>query len=221
MRHFLEGAFLSLGVPWVNGLTETHLAERKLLQLAVAIRLGFFVPETIVATSQQVLRAFLAKHKSVVCKPVYAGLQLTERGGFGTFTHDITAADLDDAEAMENCPTLLQERVAKVGDVRVTFFGAECFSVAIRSANGALDWRRPDVDATYEITSIDARTETLCRTMMSELQLSFGAFDFALTAEGALVFLEVNPAGEWAWLDDKLELGMRESLIRLLDEPAV
>lgn len=41
---------------------------------------------------------------------------------------------------------------------------------------------------------------------MRELDLSFGALDFLVTSSGDWVFLEINPNGQWAWIEDKTGL---------------
>ena len=45
------------------------------------------------------------------------------------------------------------------------------------------------------------------RGFMAEAGLSFGRFDF-IRKDGVLHFLEVNPNGQWAWLDEKNEHGL-------------
>ena len=45
------------------------------------------------------------------------------------------------------------------------------------------------------------------RGFMAEAGLSFGRFDF-IRKDGVLHFLEVNPNGQWAWLDEKDERGL-------------
>jgi len=51
--------------------------------------------------------------------------------------------------------------------------------------------------------------------MMVELGLVYAAFDLIETRSGDFVFLEVNPTGEWAWLEEQLEFPMREAFVRL------
>jgi glutathione synthase/RimK-type ligase-like ATP-grasp enzyme len=47
---------------------------------------------------------------------------------------------------------------------------------------------------------------------MEELRLTFGAIDLIETPEGEYVFLEVNPNGQWLWLDDMLKLGISDAV---------
>ena len=43
---------------------------------------------------------------------------------------------------------------------------------------------------------------------MVSLRLTFGAIDLIETPKGEYVFLEINPNGQWLWLDDMLDLGI-------------
>ncbi|MCA9643039.1 MAG: hypothetical protein KC492_20215, partial [Myxococcales bacterium] len=46
------------------------------------------------------------------------------------------------------------------------------------------------------------------RSLMEALGLRFGRLDFVLDKEGTLWFLEVNPNGQFAWLDTDGSDGM-------------
>jgi glutathione synthase/RimK-type ligase-like ATP-grasp enzyme len=47
---------------------------------------------------------------------------------------------------------------------------------------------------------------------MRSLRLTFGAIDLVQTPSGEYVFLEVNPSGQWLWLDDMLTLGISDTI---------
>jgi glutathione synthase/RimK-type ligase-like ATP-grasp enzyme len=51
---------------------------------------------------------------------------------------------------------------------------------------------------------------------MSSLKLTFGAIDLIETLDGNYVFLEVNPSGQWLWIDDKLSLGISDAIAHWL-----
>lgn len=214
-RHFLEGTFLSLKVPWVNHPLATQLGERKLCVLRLAQESGLQVPSSIASNDPEALTNFADMHPDLVVKPVYSGLQTTPDGScYSVYARPFDHRLLSEAQAIESCPTFLQARVDKVNDLRVTFFGDEYFAVSIDS-NGALDWRVPDASLLYSTVSLDDATVTSCRKLMSTLGISYGAFDFATADDGTLYFFEVNPAGEWAWLEKELGLPMRRALVGL------
>ncbi len=54
---------------------------------------------------------------------------------------------------------------------------------------------------------------------MKALGLNFGAIDMILTPAGEYVFLEINPNGQWAWIQQlRPEIPLRETLADLLIE---
>jgi hypothetical protein len=57
--------------------------------------------------------------------------------------------------------------------------------------------------------------------MLRYFKLHFGAFDLAKAPDGMLFFLEVNPVGEWVWLERECGFRIADSLIDLLVRGAV
>ena len=49
--------------------------------------------------------------------------------------------------------------------------------------------------------------ERAIKSFMGETGYRFGRFDF-IRKDGELWFLELNPNGQWAWLDEKNEHGL-------------
>ncbi|MDZ4064319.1 MAG: hypothetical protein U1E22_06570, partial [Coriobacteriia bacterium] len=183
-RHFLEGALLSLNVPWVNHPLATQLAERKLRVLRLAQESGLSVPPSMASNDADALAAFAEVHPDLVVKPVYSGLQMTPEGDYySIYASQFDHALLADHQAIEACPTFLQARVEKIEDLRVTFFGDTFFAVSIH-ADGELDWRVPNARLRYEVIRLDDSVASSCLALMSSLGISYGAFDFARTAEG-------------------------------------
>jgi len=105
--------------------------------------------------------------------------------------------------------------LSKKFDVRLIVVGNKVFAFKIDSQS-------------YEETSIDYRAGleltqklqhfvyeppagicTAAVEMVRHCGLSFGAFDFVITEEDEHVFLELNPNGQWLWL--QLATGVRIS----------
>lgn len=104
-------------------------------------------------------------------------------------------------------PVIYQPNVPKLFDVRVTIVGEEIFAAAIDSQvepTARTDWRQTAHDLKHERHSLPIEVERGCLRLMRELGLVFGALDFVLTPDGRYVFLEINPNGQWLWIEDKL-----------------
>ena len=149
-----------------------------------------------------------------ICKPIFHGLFVEKGSSYSVYTRRITERFRDNA-SLAVCPVLVQEEIPRLADVRATFIGNKSFIVDIRGSADLVDWRDQRTDLIYSVSSLDEDTEKHCRNMLNALGLVYGAFDFIRTPGGGLVFLEVNPTGEWAWLENELGLPMREAFIDL------
>ncbi|MBN1959418.1 MAG: hypothetical protein JW841_00605 [Deltaproteobacteria bacterium] len=104
----------------------------------------------------------------------------------------------------------------KVGDkscdVRVTFVDGELFVAEIDSQqdqDAVIDWRHtPDPKLPHRQADLPKQLQTSIQTLMTALELRFGAIDFIRTPDDDYVFLEVNPNGQWLWLDEQLGFGI-------------
>jgi glutathione synthase/RimK-type ligase-like ATP-grasp enzyme len=212
-EHFLQAAFGSLDVKWVNPWGSTYKWERKLSQLRLAASLGLRVPRTFVGTSVEKMKRFLGNGKAVSKAISYGLLELGEEA-MSIYTHDFDASGLLDEAAASACPTLLQERIEKVADIRLTVVGPKIFPARIDAALAdGLDWRRPAVNATYTAINVPESVASVTVEMLRRMGLVYGAFDFGLLESGEWVFFEVNPTGEFAWIEDRLGFPIRDAIV--------
>ncbi|MBI5306607.1 hypothetical protein HZB04_03425 [Candidatus Wolfebacteria bacterium] len=101
--------------------------------------------------------------------------------------------------------------------MRVTIVEDEIFAVKIDlQANPftAVDWRHPEyIDKlSYIAVEFPSEVSDRCQRMMKQLRLAFGAFDFIMSKEGKLYFLEVNPNGQWYWLEDLAKIQISDAI---------
>lgn len=215
-KNFWNGLLLGTDVLWVSPPHYVQLAEHKVLQLQLAKKLGFKIPETLISKSPQELRDFVGQMDSVICKPIYHGRYIDETGQHAVYTRRVNLEDLENDVELQACPVFLQSEVQRKADLRVTFIGNECFVARILSKDkNLIDWRKPEADIFYEVGSIPDETFNKCKRMMSLWDLHYAAFDFIEDPNGQWIFLEVNPVGEWAWLEDYLGFEMRKAFIKL------
>lgn len=193
--HALPDAF------YVNHPARNRDAENKVLQLAIAARSGFAVPDTLITDVPADAAKFTAEHGSVIYKPVHRVHLMCDDGRSRTiWVHTVQAAELDDSIAL--CPHLFQSCVPKIADIRLAMVGDEAFASRIDIAGDHLDWRQDQSLVTYSPIPVPGPVLDSARTFLRTLGLHFGAFDFALDAEGRWWFLECNPNGQWAFVDE-------------------
>lgn len=98
---------------------------------------------------------------------------------------------------------MVQAWVEHTHAVRLTVVDDRMFAAAIHAstAEAHTDWRSDYGALRYEVTEVPSDQREAVRNLMRALGLRFGALDFLATEQG-WTFLEVNPNGQWAWIDD-------------------
>lgn len=219
-REALLGVWRTTHALWVNHPDRNRVAESKLAQLRVAGELGFEVPDTLVSNDPEAVRAFIAAHpEGVICKPLYDGR--VPVGGdervFFTSRVDPESVPLGDLGPE---PYLFQSLVPKLFDIRATVIGDEVFAARIDSQAGEetqTDWRRGRPGALpHDVVELPDELSELCLALCRRFGLLFGAIDLACRPDGGHSFFEVNPNGQWAWVEHRTGLPLRARLADLL-----
>ncbi|MBB1245828.1 ATP-grasp ribosomal peptide maturase [Streptomyces durbertensis] len=213
VRYGLGGTLYALGGPlWVNHPLRNAAADYKPTQLAVAQQLGFAVPPTLVTNSADEARDFTSSHEQVI----YKTLRWTpyERDGVLVtgWADPVTADEIDDSVCVT--PHLFQARVDKSADVRVLIVGREVFAVRIDS--DLLDWRKDYSALSYTVVKLPDRLEAALLAYLDYFGLASGSFDLAVDRAGNYWWLELNPNGQWGWLEPKTGLEMSAAFAELL-----
>ncbi len=225
----LRGMLFSLPCLWVNFPARDTVAALKLFQLEVAKRIGFSVPETLVTNDPEAARAFYEKWQGRIIYKL-----ISEKSNFSLpkyeFPHGIPTLpvremDLTHFEQVRHAPHLFQERVQKQADIRVTVIGKKLFAFHIesQSGKGKLDWRI-DYEVPMKCWELSDKLSEQCIRLLVDLGLNYGAIDFCLDKEGQYIFLEINPAGQYLWLENATQAPLSQEMAWLLagkSEPLV
>jgi glutathione synthase/RimK-type ligase-like ATP-grasp enzyme len=218
----INGIYANTEALWVSDPFSQRRADLKLLQLRIAQKLGFRVPAYTVTNDPRRARSFLAEHSSgVIVKALsMPAIQLEDRAGM-IYTHLVTAEDEEQLESVRYGPTFLQAFVPKARDIRVTVIGEELFAAGIESmtaAEGRIDFRKAEVwDLPHEAVTLPEPVAAACLAIVSEVGLRFGAIDLIETTDGGYVFLEINPNGQWYWVEMMTGQPMARAMADLLE----
>ncbi|HKV11502.1 MAG TPA: hypothetical protein VJ725_25385 [Thermoanaerobaculia bacterium] len=191
---------------WVNPLASRPRAELKAVQLHEAARAGLTVPPTLLSNDPARIRRFLAEHRGrAIYKPFYPAQWNTDDRVAVLFTTDVDVDDLPDDETLRVTPGIFQAKVDKAHELRVTVMGAHVVTARLLSQEVEAardDWRAAGAQIRVEPDRLPEKVERACLRLMENLGIVFGAFDFIVTPEGEPVFLEVNPAGQFLWVEE-------------------
>lgn len=205
---------------WWNHPCRIAAAARKPVQLRIAKQLGLTVPRTMITNSETSARRFLREIGGVAAmKPLASFSAVVHGEKKAMFTTKVREDDILDG-VFARIPHFLQEYIEKECEYRVTLIGSEAFVARIDSQTvsaAQIDWRR---DAYY---NSPMKQDVLPEEVLSRLHalknhfgLNWGAVDLIKNPRGEYVFLEINPNGQWLWVEESTGMPLTEAFVRSL-----
>ncbi len=216
----IAGLWHALDVTWVNPPGPDEAAHHKPYQLALASEIGLRIPQTLITNDVPSARAFTSRFGAggTIYKTFFATAEMWRE----------TRIMRDDEVALLDCvrlaPVIFQEYIPAVADIRVTVVGNDLFATAICAAPGGydVDYRMDLAGARFEPATLPHDIEDRLRSLLARLGLIYGAIDLRRTADDEYVFLEINPAGEFLFVEERtgqpITQAMADLLVRLDDE---
>lgn len=190
---------------WVNPVSRYYTSILKPLQARLAVRAGLAIPPTLFSNDPARIRDFLRRYRDrTVYKSFRPNTWKTEDGLAVLFTSPVGEDDLPEDELLQASPGIFQVRVPKAHELRVTFLGDRPLTAELRSQQapgGEIDWRAGSKELEVVAGELPEEVADACRRLMAELGIVFGCFDFVVTPEGEHVFLEVNPMGQFLFVE--------------------
>jgi len=216
----IQGLYRITDAFWVNRPDKSRIGSCKPYQLEVARRLGFRIPHTLITNDgEQLMDFFDACEGAVIYKTMSQGL-LGLADFKMVYTNRVMLDDLKHVHLLRNAPGQFQELIPKRCDLRITVIGRRVFPVEIHSQENRAalqDWRRAEPqDLRHLPHALPASVERQCCLLLDQLELSCGAIDMVLTPNGEYVFLEINPAGQFGWIDELTGIPLTATLADML-----
>jgi len=193
---------------WISDPIATLTSSNKLIQMQSAKKAGFLIPETLVTQNPFELRKFKEKIGKVILKPVQSSL-------FRAIpTQMLTDVHIDKDESIMSCPVIYQQYIPGRRHLRVNCFGRDTHAVELESSD--LDWRLDLNNASMNIVNLDKEIEESLYRVCDDLGLSMGIFDLKITPKGEIVWLEVNPQGQFLFIQGLTDLDLTSSFSHFL-----
>lgn len=219
LRATLEGSLLAIDAYWLNHPHANRLARNKPLQLALASREGLAVPETRITDDPQEIRALHRRWEGEMVAKLVGGQVVAPSVDEQYVVHTtlIEKDDLASDVALGACPAIYQRRVEKAFDLRVTVVGERLFACRIDSQDseqGVVDWRRAGPGALpIRQCELDGDTAGKCLALMRRMGIDLAGLDLIVTPGGETVFLEVNAAGQWLWVQEATGMPIASAIV--------
>ena len=130
----------------------------------------------------------------------------------------VFATKVPEGELDPNEPWFIQDCIEAHADITVVFVQGKLFSFELSRTftDRSIDWRVVSLEPQFSHWASHRLPEEVGNAIhayMARLSLDYGRLDFLRRSSGDYVFLEVNPHGEWGWLDPHGEEGVLKEII--------
>jgi glutathione synthase/RimK-type ligase-like ATP-grasp enzyme len=226
----------NLECKWINGPEATIQANNCIRQLSAAKAIGFDIPETVITNDPTTARNFYSLHNgNIIVKGLYHHDVVVGNKLYSTYARSVPDLQLllRDGE-LAAAPCILQQKIAKRSELRITVIGEKVFAAELGSKflrenpHHNVDIHHYLSDSNFPIKKVDSLPDKIvdgCIRLAKSLRLEYAAIDFAIGREdddddgnnSNPIFLEVNPTGEWYWIEAKTGLRMSDAMADLIE----
>lgn len=212
--HFVQGMLWSIECLWVNDPFRQHLAGRKLVQLRHAQKAGLAVPRTLVTNDPEKARDFV---EGLATRAIFKRTG-TSPGPISKTTF-VTNQVIKRLHTIRSAPTTFQEYIEPRADVRVIWIDGSYWATAIDTPSSTTpEDSRFDYSVQFSSYTLPPTDADALSRFMQGLGLVWGAIDMRVALDGTHYFLEVNPAGQFAYLEKATGAPLTSALASLLAE---
>lgn len=212
---------LALALPhafWVTSPHVLYVAKVKFNQLAVASQAGLWVPKTLITRDAILARAFFDScPNGIVAKSLKVPYIESAEAYFALRTQTITRADLDD-QSLFISPVIFQERIWRTYELRIVAVGRTLFAFkAVSNDAGSTDIRTSGPEnIRYTPVDVSSALRVKILEMLRRFDLPFSSMDLLVDEQDREWFVDLNPNGQWLWLDPNTDLGISDAFVQML-----
>jgi hypothetical protein len=191
----------------INGVESRFLAELKPSQLRAARAAGFTIPRTLIGNDPGRVEAFLRDNDRSIFKPFEQNMWLDDGVQKVQRVSLVDLGLMEHAGAIERSPGIFQSYVEKAFELRLTVMGDDIYAAKLESQkvkDAEVDWKGDMLDR-IPITPFDLPESEKNKVFrfMRKMNFRFGCIDVIVTPQGEYVFLEVNPQGQFLWVEQR------------------
>jgi len=207
-RVTIQGLLASLPAFYLDPIIKIERAKNKQLQLKIAQETGLDIPRNLTTNNPEAVQKFAQScEEGIVAKMLSSFAIYGEQGQEQVvFTNKVKPEEINNLDGLHLCPMTFQELIPKALELRTVIVGDRLFTASIDSQSNAKalhDWRRQGMEMIQNWKAHELPTDVSHKLLklMKYFGLNYGAIDLILTPDGHYVFLEINPVGEFFWLE--------------------
>jgi len=224
-RSTLRALYGLIGDRWLSHPESMRAAGDKVRQMRHAAAAGLAVPDTLIGNDVDRVLEFHRDNerlgRGTAIKSLWVHEQISYDGGrrLPLTTKWPENMESDQVDTIRLTPTVFQEYVPKQLEIRAVVIGRRVFAASVDSQ--AILAARHDVravtrQATYEPYDLPEKVGEALLELVYGFGLRFCSADFVLTPDGRHVFLDLNPNGQWLWIEHEAGLPLSAAMADVL-----
>lgn len=205
---------------WIDDPWKIQRAEGKIFQLASASSVGLYIPDTAVTSDPEEVRRFYAEHHGKIVSKIVIPAPILDHV---IYTNPVTEEQMKGIDSVRMCPSIFQEEILKAYELRITVVGDKMFAAKVDSQGDEAtkgDWRKKPVLNDHAVTfspyELPDDIAQKISQFMGKMELRFGCIDMIVTPIGEYVFLEINPNGQWYFVQLKTKMDIASAIVGLI-----
>lgn len=209
---------------WLSDYYAVAKAENKYGQLVLAQKVGFLIPDTIMTSSVSRAKAFMEKYDEVIVKPFSS--KSPNVGDISVLpAMKIAKHDQEHLHGLHLAPAIFQQAIPVKAELRVTVVGEKVFTAVIEDTGvdevkEVRDWRVAHMfgRTTFRPYELTQKISDKCVALVKKMGLQFGAIDLIIDRDDTIWFLEINPNGQWAFIEENTSQPIGKAIAELLEK---
>ncbi|WP_144731469.1 hypothetical protein [Candidatus Nitrosocosmicus arcticus] len=213
---------IALDALWINNPQRTFDAENRLNQLLLAQKIGFSIPETLITNEMEAAKKFFKRfRKSTIVKVLHHHEIYLKQKSYRFLTNIVETSHLSKFDELTYAPVIFQKKIENDSEIRVTVVNEKTFSCRISTNQEKRKFsdlhKIKEKELIFSEINIDKKMEKLCINLNRKLGLLVSSIDFVQGKNGDLFFLEINPIGDWNWIEKHTNLPITKSMFDFVD----
>lgn len=211
---------------WVNPILSCEKIQfNKWHQMIIASKLGFHTPASLLSNCHDDAIKFCKSINGDLAIKVIKNVAVRyDKKTLLMHTRRIKPEqfELASSSTIKCSPVFLQKYIEKKLELRITVVENKIFACEIHSQEDkrtSEDWRKHiflKKELPHIACKLPRNIEKKCISLIKDLGLYFGAIDMILTPDNKYVFLEVNPNGQWGWIEELTGMPISSGVADLL-----
>lgn len=210
---------------WVSDYYDIMRASQKPRQLAEAARLHFKIPDTLFTSDPQAARQFVNDYPVTVTKQISTVSPMGKNGEGSVLMTRIVDPETIRLSDLPLAPSIFQEAITDIGaELRVTVVGDKVFPAVVDGSDAndptIRDWRVGYYTGNFKAEAFDKLPSDIaesCVALTKRLGLQYGAIDLIIDKQGKVWFIEINPNGQWVFIEDQTKQPIGRAIADLLE----